>query len=410
MVTGPVRVVVQDRRRLLREGLAELLGAEPDIDVVAAVAHGREVLVGLDQVDAVLLSESDESSFWSGTRAVRFTGGETASSLIGALRGAAPRTGRNRPLRKVADPSGPRLTPREAQVMRSVADGLSTEQIAATLGIAGKSVDNHKQRMFAKLGAQNGAHAVALEAGYSRADLTKVVVADPSRSVRDVLARTFDGLADVDVVASVGSLSELLARCRRCSPDVVLAGTTFADGDLVELLPDVLLAGARVLVIGDASVGAADAVSPLLFAGASGCLFVQDAGPDEVVAATRQVAAGNASLHPAAAAAVLRQWRATRSTPPDRTESPPDAVAVPQLTRREAEVLAALARGLPTKTIGRELAVSPKTVDAHIARLLAKLGVRNRAQAVSVALEYGLLESRDSTPPASQVSEGGGRG
>lgn len=410
MVTGPVRVVVQDRRRLLREGLAGLLGAEPGIEVVAAVAHRREVPVSLDQVDAVLLSERDGPSFWSGIRAVRFTGREATSSLIGALRGAAPPTGHDRPLRKTADTSGPRLTPREAQVMRSVADGQSTEQIGTTLGLAPKSVDNHKQRIFSKLGAQNGAHAVAIEAGFAggAGSPMKAIVADPSLSLRGVLTRTFDGLADIDVVASVGSLSELLDCCRRCTPKVVLAGTSFADGDLVEVLPEVLLAGARVLVICDADAGAAEVVSPLLFAGASGCLFVQDAGPDEVVAATRDVAAGNAALHPAAAAAVLRQWRATRSTTPDSTGSPSAAVAVPSLTRREAEVLAALARGLPTKRIGRELAVSPKTVDAHIARLLAKLGARNRAQAVSVALERGLLERPSECCPVSIEGRGGG--
>lgn len=68
---------------------------------------------------------------------------------------------------------------------------------------------------------------------------------------------------------------------------------------------------------------------------------------------------------------------------------------VPRLTPREAEVLRALARGLPTKTIGREMSVSPKTVEAHIARLLAKLKARHRAHAVSIALNLGLLERKE---------------
>ncbi len=219
----------------------------------------------------------------------------------------------------------------------------------------------------------------------------KVIVADPSPLLRSILVRAFDNTTDIEAAASVGSLSGLLAYYRPCAPKVVLASPSFADGDLIEVIADVLLAGARVLVICDAV--AAETASVLLFAGASGCLFVQDAGPAEVVAATRDVAAGNAALHPAAAAAVLRQWRAARSSTPEST-TPRTAAAVPQLTPREAEVLDALAQGLPTKTIGRTLAVSPKTVEAHIARLLSKLGARNRAQAVSVALDRGLLVGR----------------
>jgi len=395
MVTTPVRVVVQDRRRLLREGMAGILAAEPGIEVVAAVAHAGE-LPATGGIDAVLTNASDESGSWPDVRLVRFTGDDPAGSLVEALRGTATSRIDDQPARQAAERSGFRLTPREAEVVRRVADGLSTEQVATALGISRKSVDNHKQRIFAKLGAQNGAHAVALEAGFAAPPdgPLKVVVADPSLALRSILARTVGAVADIAVVASVASLSDLLTCCRQCAPKVVLTGASFADGSLVEAIPDVLLAGARVLVVCDA--GAAEAVSSLLFAGASGCLFVQDAGPAEVVAATRDVAAGNAALHPAAAAAVLRQWRTARAGTPDSAEGRSGtAPAPPQLTPREAEVLGALARGLPTKTIGRKLAVSPKTIDAHIARLLAKLGVRNRAQAVSVALERGLLASRE---------------
>jgi len=219
----------------------------------------------------------------------------------------------------------------------------------------------------------------------------KVIVADPSPLLRSILVRAFDNTTDIEVAISVGSLSGLLACYQPHAPKVVLASPSFADGDLVEVIADVLLVGARVLMVCDAE--AAETASALLLAGASGCLFVQDAGPAEVVAATRDVAAGNAALHPAAAAAVLRHWRAARAATPEST-NPHTPAAVPQLTPREAEVLDALAQGLPTKTIGRTLAVSPKTVEAHIARLLSKLGARNRAQAVSVASDRGLLVGR----------------
>jgi DNA-binding NarL/FixJ family response regulator len=128
----------------------------------------------------------------------------------------------------------------------------------------------------------------------------------------------------------------------------------------------------------------AEAAAALLFAGAGGCLFVEDAGAAEVVAATREVAAGHAALHPAAAAAVLRQWRATHASVGPAREA--------KLSAREIEVLRAMAEGLPTKSVARALGVSPKTVEAHTARILARLGARNRAQAIAVAAEQGLLD------------------
>ncbi|MGH3612597.1 MAG: response regulator transcription factor [Pseudonocardia sp.] len=219
----------------------------------------------------------------------------------------------------------------------------------------------------------------------------RVVIADPSPLLRDVLAGVFTGTADIDVAATAATLDEIRTGCRRFTPEVVISGTSFPDGDMSEAIAGILLTGTRVLVVCDAS--SANVSSALLFAGASGCLFVQDAGPIEVVDATRDVAAGNAALHPAVAAAVLRQWRAEQVRPGGSRDSAPTTTPRVRLTPREGEVLAALARGLPTKLIGRELVVSPKTVEAHIARLLAKLGARNRAHAVSVALECGLLES-----------------
>lgn len=212
----------------------------------------------------------------------------------------------------------------------------------------------------------------------------KVVVAEPSRLLRTVLRRLLERADEIEVVACVESSVELTAQCRQGRPQVVVAATSFPDADLIESIAEILLNAARVLVVAQAID--TEAVTKLLLAGASGCLLVDDSRSLDVVAAVREVAAGRAALHPAAAAVVLRQWRAVRSADPAVP-----AVSLPRLTPREDEVLQALARGLTTKAIGRELAVSPKTVEAHVARLLAKLGARNRAHAVSVAAEMGLL-------------------
>ncbi len=214
----------------------------------------------------------------------------------------------------------------------------------------------------------------------------KIVVAERSALLCDVLTTAFADAPDVELTA-VGSLTALVDRCRHSAPAVVIAGCVFGDGELADVLADILMTGARVLVICDDP--SPEAASRLLFAGASGCLCTDDASPGDVVTATRAIAAGHATLHPAAAAAVLNHWRATRPAPAaDPRETPPT-----RLSPRELQVLAALARGLPTKTIGRELAVAPKTAEAHIARLLAKLAARNRVHAVSIAIARGLLDS-----------------
>lgn len=216
----------------------------------------------------------------------------------------------------------------------------------------------------------------------------KVLVADPSPLLREVLSAPFSAVSsdDLECVGAVGSLTELRAACQRLRPHIVLSACGFADGDLLDVMPELLSTGSRVLVVCTST--ATEALSALLFAGASGCLSVDDCAPSEVVAAARTIAAGHAALHPAAAAAVLQQWRLTRASSDGR----PSRSEPPTLTQREMDVLHALARGLPTKTIARELSVSPKTVEAQISRLLMKLGAHNRAHAISVARSQGLFD------------------
>lgn len=216
----------------------------------------------------------------------------------------------------------------------------------------------------------------------------RVLVADPSPLLREVLSAPFWDVAadDVEWAGAVGSLTELRSACQRVRPHTVLSACGFADGDLLDAMPELLRAGARVLVV-CTSTGT-EVLSALLFAGASGCLSVDDCAPSAVVAAARTVAAGHAALHPVAAAAVLQQWRMMRGSSDGR----PPRSEPPTLTQRERDVLYALARGLPTKTIARELSVSPKTVEAQISRLLMKLGAHNRAHAISVARSRGLFD------------------
>lgn len=215
----------------------------------------------------------------------------------------------------------------------------------------------------------------------------RVLVAHSSPLLRDVLCEVLDGEA-LALDPPVAGLADLRAACRLDPPTVAIAGLNFPDGALAEAITEVLLTGTRVLVLCRAEE--ARAASGLLFSGAAGCLVVDDSGCGDVVSAVHAAAEGRAPLHPAVASAVLNQWRAAqeRAAPNER------------LSDREVEVLQLLAEGRPTRAAAGALAVSPKTIEAHLARMMVKLGARNRAHLVAIAAERGLLSDPRPTPEA----------
>ncbi|HEV7888376.1 MAG TPA: LuxR C-terminal-related transcriptional regulator, partial [Acidimicrobiales bacterium] len=131
--------------------------------------------------------------------------------------------------------------------------------------------------------------------------------------------------------------------------------------------------------------------------GVSGYLLY-DAAPEEVALGVVAVARGAAVLNPTAAAMVLTQWRRMRSSAAGggRRISP--------LTPREADVLAALVDGLPTKGIAQRLSMATKTVENHKIRIFDKLGVRTQAHAVSVAISSGLVPLAEPAAAEEEVS------
>jgi len=122
-----------------------------------------------------------------------------------------------------------------------------------------------------------------------------------------------------------------------------------------------------------------------LRAGASG-FMLKDAPPEQIVAAVRIVASGEALLAPAVTRAVIEEF--ARQTPAASPTPPP---AVGELTPREHEVLGLLARGLSNSEICAKLFISEATAKTHVARILQKLGLRDRVQAVIYAYENGLV-------------------
>jgi DNA-binding NarL/FixJ family response regulator len=125
-----------------------------------------------------------------------------------------------------------------------------------------------------------------------------------------------------------------------------------------------------------------DLVLDAVRAGASGYLL-KDASPKEIMAGVRAAVAGHAVIAPRAAGALVESVRSL----------PPQPVA-PELSQREHDVLTLLVMGLDNAEIGRRLGLSPHTVKQHVSRLLEKLGVENRVQAVAFALRSGLVDER----------------
>lgn len=152
------RVVVVDRRRLIREGLPAVLRAVSGVEVVAAVAGVDDLDCVHEPFDAIVTNLPCTTATRAGDIPVlTYSDTQTLDTLLGVLTDEAPAA----PVRPEGS-TGRRLTPREVQVMRGIADGLSSAEIADGLEIAPKSVENHKQRIFAKLHVRSQAHAVTV--------------------------------------------------------------------------------------------------------------------------------------------------------------------------------------------------------------------------------------------------------
>lgn len=167
-----LRTAVQDRRRLVREGVATLLAAEPTVYSVTCVATLDELsgAVFRAELDVVVLGAVDDPpQAWSRSslRLYQLTDATPASCLVAAVCGylepVRPTAHESRNTRKGSGILNPGiLTQRETEILSRVADGMSSLLVGMSLGISSRTVENHKQRIFAKLGVRSQAHAVAL--------------------------------------------------------------------------------------------------------------------------------------------------------------------------------------------------------------------------------------------------------
>jgi DNA-binding NarL/FixJ family response regulator len=216
--------------------------------------------------------------------------------------------------------------------------------------------------------------------------MTSVLIADDQALVRVGLRKILEGERGTTVVAEAGDGAEAVAATRRLRPDVVLMDIRMPVMDGIEATRRIVADRpvARVLIL--TTFGLDGYVCDALRAGASG-FMLKDAPPEEIAAAVHIVARGEALLAPAVTRVVIEEF--ARREPPREPASPPRALE--ELTAREREVLALLARGRSNQEICDRLVVSEATTKTHVARILQKLGLRDRVQAVIFAYEHDLI-------------------
>ena len=212
---------------------------------------------------------------------------------------------------------------------------------------------------------------------------TRVLIADDQALMRGGFRMILDAEDDIEVVGEAIDGEDAVRQYAALQPDVVVMDVRMPTMDGIEATRQLTAGASRARVLILTTFDLDEYVYRALRAGASGFLL-KDRPPEELVAAVRVVADGDALLAPSVTRRLIEEF-ARRSDPP-----PPPA-AMNDLTEREREVLVCMARGLSNREIARELFVAETTVKTHVGRVLQKLDLRDRAQAVVVAYESGLV-------------------
>ena len=212
----------------------------------------------------------------------------------------------------------------------------------------------------------------------------RILLADDQELVRTGFRLILNAEFDFTVVGEAGDGAEAVERARLLSPDVVLMDVRMPGVDGIEATRRLSrLAEARPRVLMLTTFDLDEYVFQALRAGASG-FMLKDAPADQLATAIRVVAAGDALLAPT----ITRRLVAEFARRPLVTEEP----ALAELTARELDVLKLVARGLSNAEISRELFIGDATVKTHVKRVLSKLDLRDRVQAVVLAYESGLVQ------------------
>jgi DNA-binding NarL/FixJ family response regulator len=214
-----------------------------------------------------------------------------------------------------------------------------------------------------------------------------VLIADDQALVRTGFRMILEAEKDIEVVGDAADGAQALAQARRIRPDVVLMDVRMPELDGIEATRRLLAdEGTETKVVMLTTFDMDEYVYEALRAGASGFLL-KDVPPEQLVVGIRSVASGDALLAPSVTKRVVEEF--VRRPPESARPAPPE---LEELTERELEVLKLIARGLSNAEIAKELFVSDATVKTHVARILMKLSLRDRVQAVVYAYENAVVQ------------------
>ncbi len=213
--------------------------------------------------------------------------------------------------------------------------------------------------------------------------MIRVLIADDQPLVRTGLRMILSAEPDIEIVAEASNGREAIAAATEHNPDVVLMDVRMPDVDGIEATRAITSVDEPPSVLVLTTFDLDEIVYDALRAGASGFLL-KDAPEDRLTSAIRVIAEGGSLFAPSVTRRLIEEFA-------KRPEQPTHDLEV--LTERENEVLRVIARGLSNAEIATELFLSENTVKTHVARILLKLGLRDRVQAVVVAYESGLVRA-----------------
>ena len=214
----------------------------------------------------------------------------------------------------------------------------------------------------------------------------RVLLVDDHGVVRRGLGALLATYDDIEVVGDAGSGTEGVALAQRLLPDVVLMDLVMPGMDGIAATRQVKQASPSTQVIVLTSYSEDERIFPAIKAGALSYLL-KEVGPDELVRAIRAARRGEATLHPTVAARLMQELSGARNSPLD------------QLTERERDVLACIARGMSNAVIADHLVVGERTVKTHVSNILSKLHLQDRTQAALLALRERLVPLDETKEP-----------
>lgn len=212
-------------------------------------------------------------------------------------------------------------------------------------------------------------------------DSIRLLIADDHAFYREGVRTMLLGLPDMEVIGEAANGDETIAQAESFQPDVILMDIKMPGTNGIEATRHILQASPHIKVLVVTMFEDDDSVFAAMRAGARGYLL-KDADQDELVRAVKAVSRGEAIFSPAIAQRMIHYFSALPQTA--------SAIAFPDLTEREREILQRIAQGESNATIAKHLALSLKTVQNHVSNIFSKLQVADRSQAIVRARDAGL--------------------